>query len=121
MKIAVATENGTTISNHFGRAPFYLVYTIQHGDIVTEEKRPKPHHEGSREHLHSNQHKPHENMFSPIADCEILICGGMGEPAFQKALAAGLEIFLTGGDIYEAVDAYLANNLASDMRRIHQH
>ena len=29
MKIAAITEDGTTISQHFGRAPLYLVVTVE--------------------------------------------------------------------------------------------
>jgi predicted Fe-Mo cluster-binding NifX family protein len=31
MKIALITDDGQTISQHFGRAPYYLVVTIEEG------------------------------------------------------------------------------------------
>jgi predicted Fe-Mo cluster-binding NifX family protein len=60
-------------------------------------------------------------MFAPISDCKVLICGGMGTPAYQKAQAAGLEVVLVGGEMRMAVDAYLLGQLHSDPRRVHQH
>ncbi len=45
----------------------------------------------------------------------------MGTPALEKAQAAGLEVILTGGDILAGVQAYLAGQLTSDLRRIHRH
>lgn len=121
MKIAAVTENGNTISNHFGRAPYFKVISLQGNEIVAEETRSKPYHGQTEGHEHSHDHALHADMFAPIADCEVLLCGGMGEPAYQKAISAGLEVFLTGGEIDAAVAAYLSNDLASDIRRIHHH
>lgn len=44
MKIAAITEDGKTISNHFGRAPYFLVATIEEGEIVQRELRDKLSH-----------------------------------------------------------------------------
>ena len=41
MKIAVITEDGKTISQQFGRAPYYLVLTIEEGGIIQREMRNK--------------------------------------------------------------------------------
>ena len=41
MKIAAVSEDGMTISQHFGRAPFYVVVTVEDGKIVSREKRDK--------------------------------------------------------------------------------
>jgi len=32
LKIAVITEDGKTISKHFGRAPYYMIVTIENGN-----------------------------------------------------------------------------------------
>ncbi|TLN08200.1 cupin domain-containing protein, partial [bacterium] len=62
MKIAVITDDGTTISQHFGRAPYYLVLSVENGQIIQRELREKlghnqfsaePHHE---EHHHQGEH-----------------------------------------------------------------
>jgi predicted Fe-Mo cluster-binding NifX family protein len=52
MKIAVITDDGKTISQHFGRAPYYLVLTIEEGKIVNREMRDKMGHNqfASQEH-----------------------------------------------------------------------
>jgi predicted Fe-Mo cluster-binding NifX family protein len=122
-KIAAVTENGEKISSHFGMAPTYVVYTVDEGQIQGSEQREKPHHgshgeHGAHEHGH---HGLHDDMFAPISDCQVLLCGGMGEPAYARAQQAGLEVVLTGGDIRQAVEAYLQGAVTSDMRRIHHH
>jgi predicted Fe-Mo cluster-binding NifX family protein len=121
-KIAVVTENGRQISSHFGMAPAYQVYTIDDGKVIAEEQRAKPYHAHHPDHNGGHeQHPLHEDMFAPISDCKVLICGGMGTPAYQKAQAAGLEVVLVGGEMRMAVDAYLLGQLHSDPRRVHQH
>jgi predicted Fe-Mo cluster-binding NifX family protein len=40
MKIAVATEDGRTISHHFGRSPFFAIYEVEDGKIINKEMRP---------------------------------------------------------------------------------
>ncbi len=92
------------------------------GQILEEIVRQKPYHS---HHDHPGQagghNGGHTEMFAPIADCQVLLCGGMGQPAYQKALDAGLQVVLTGGELRAAVEAYLSGQVVSDLRRIHQH
>jgi len=44
MKIAAITDDGVTISQHFGRAPYYAVLTVEEGRVVRRELREKPGH-----------------------------------------------------------------------------
>ena len=118
--IATVTEDGETISSHFGMAPLYRVYRIEDGRVVSREDRAKPYHAQHPEHG-SGGHPGHADMFAPIADCRVLLCGGMGTPAYQKALAAGLDVVLAGGEILATVNTYLDGALQSDLRRVHQH
>lgn len=121
-KIAVVTEDGLSISSHFGMAPEYRVYTIEDGRISGEERRAKPHHgQHPDHHTHDRHGHAHDDMFAPIADCQVLLCGGMGTPAYQKAQQAGLEVVLTSGALPQVVQSYLEGRVISDYRRIHQH
>lgn len=123
-KIAAVTEDGERLSSHFGMAPEYRVFTISGGQVQEAETRAKPHHvhhpQGD-DHHHGHGGVGHADMFAPIADCQVLLVGGMGDPAYRKAQEAGLEVVLTGGSIQEVVRAYLAGELISDMRRVHRH
>nr|BAL56932.1 dinitrogenase iron-molybdenum cofactor biosynthesis protein [uncultured Chloroflexota bacterium] len=121
LRIAAATEDGERLSAHFGMAPLYRVFVIENGQIVHEESRPKPHHEHHLRKEGAHDLHPHADMFAPIRDCQVLLAGGMGEPAYQKARAAGLEVFLSSGEIAAAITAYLQGKLQHDPRRIHRH
>ncbi len=124
MKIATVTEDGVKFSSHFGTAPSYRVLTIEEGKVVEDEVIAKPHHESHGEHGgHHDHHNGHGGMkfFDAIKDCQVLLAGGMGEPAYKRALSFGFEVFMTGGNIDAAVEAYLSGDLVSDQRRVHSH
>jgi len=120
-RIALVSDDQKTISAHFGMAAWYVVYEIQDGQITHQESRAKPHHEQHPDHEHGHAEHSHDDMFAPITDCQVLICGGMGTPAYQKAESAGLQVILAGGEISAAAQTYLSGKLNSDPRRVHHH
>jgi predicted Fe-Mo cluster-binding NifX family protein len=44
VKIAAVTDDGETISQHFGRARYYKVYVVDDGTITGREMRDKAGH-----------------------------------------------------------------------------
>ena len=127
MKIAAVTEDGVTIHSHFGQAPYYQVLTIQDGQIVGRQQREKPAHQGHHEHGGQEHHhvcrETHAgDMAAVIADCQVLLARGMGQPAFRRLQAAGIEPLLVAErTIDEAVQAYLQGGLQNRPERIHRH
>lgn len=127
MKIAFPTDDGKTISAHFGRAPFFVIADVNNDGSAAFERREKAYHGSQMEHDHhpegGEEHSSlHQGMFGVITDCQVLIAGGMGEPAYEHAKEAGLNVVLTGEkDIQTAVKLFHENRLASDPRRIHIH
>lgn len=117
MKIAFATDDGKTISAHFGKAPYYAVVETLDGKMVAQEVRAKAHHGHDHEHGHGHDHA---DMFASIQDCQVLVAGGMGTPAYEAALARGLQVIVTDQhDITIAAQAYLSGTLPVDRQRIH--
>lgn len=114
MKIAVITDDEHTISQHFGRAPYYLVVTVENGQIMQRELRDKLGHAQFSDESHEPEslgqphglgpaaHGRHMRMAAAIDDCEALLCGGMGAGAYQSLQARGIKPIVT--DI-EAIDA----------------
>ena len=123
-KIAFATDDGKTLSPHLGRALYFQVATLDDSGAVTFEQRTKPHHgvEGEVSHQNHAGHGMGQAMIATIADCQVLIAGGMGQPAYQHALSQGMEVFLTAEkSIQAAFASYRSGALVSDIRRIHPH
>ena len=118
--LAVATDDGVTISSHFGQAHYFKVLTIEDGKVTKAEIREKVFHTHGQEvpgELH-----PGQKMIDAISDCQVLISGGMGSPVHERALKAGLEVILTRyQDIDVAVQSFLAGTLENDPQLIFQH
>jgi predicted Fe-Mo cluster-binding NifX family protein len=131
MKVAVITDDGYEISQHFGRAPYYLVLTIEEGKITQREMRDKLGHAqfGGEEHhdepgqahgFGPQAHDRHLRMAEAIADCEVLLCGGMGRGAYQSIQARGIRPIVTDlTSIDEAVAAFVNGTLADLADRLH--
>jgi predicted Fe-Mo cluster-binding NifX family protein len=131
MKIAVVTDDEKTISAHFGRAQYYVVFTVEDSKVTGQETRPKANHsQFSDEHHHGehgdshgmdpqSQHR-HGMMMDTINDCQVLLARGMGQGAHQSLIARGIKPVLTDiQNIQEAVDAYLAGTLLENLQRLH--
>lgn len=125
MRIAFPTDDGSTIHRHFGQATQYTVVEIQDGVEAGRALRNKTSHQHGHSHDHNhghdhNQGHDHNSMFAPVADCQVLIAGGMGTPAYAAAEAAGLAVILTAErTIDNALQAYLAGALVNQPALAH--
>ena len=131
MKIAIVTDDGKRVSAHFGQATHVLVITAEDGKEVGREMRDKPYHSAhdhGHDHDHSHDHDHHgqgsffQQVKAIIADCDVLVARGIGQPAFDKLQQAGIRTILTDeGDVETAVSAVLADELTHNPVRVHNH
>jgi predicted Fe-Mo cluster-binding NifX family protein len=131
MKIAVITDDGREVSQHFGRAPYYMVLTIEEGRVTNREMRDKLGHaqfggEGHHDeagHAHGfgpQAHDRHVQMAEAISDCEVLLCGGMGRGAYQSMQARGIRPMVTDmTSIDDAARAFIEGTLVDLTDRLH--
>ena len=132
MKIAIVTMDGNTVSQHFGRSPYYKILTIEDNQVTGEEMRRRgtghfapqqqnaaPHHE-EQTHSHpegkhgygSDADMKHASMAQEIGDCKVLVAGGMGQGAYESFKRAGLDVIMTNHQsINEVVDSYIKGEL----------
>lgn len=131
MKVACVTDDGRTISQHFGRATRYAVYTVDAGQITSCELRDKlGHHHfaaqettqapGERRGTDPASHGRHASMAEAINDCEALLCRGMGYGAYQSMQEFGITPVVTDVPACEeAVQAYIEGRLADHPEWLH--
>ncbi|MBC7264179.1 MAG: dinitrogenase iron-molybdenum cofactor biosynthesis protein [Chloroflexi bacterium] len=135
MKIAAVTEDGVTISQHFGRAPFYLVLTIEDGKIVARETRDKMGHAqfaGQPQAEEAHRADPrghgfdaaaqsrHTRMAAAIADCQVLLARGMGAGAYESMRQYGITPIITDiPDVETAVRAYIDGTIVDHTELLH--
>lgn len=131
MKIAIPSDEGKYLSQHFGRTLGFQIYTITDGKITGEEYRPNTFtghalgqhdhdHHGDEHHDHA-QHS-HSRIVSALHDCEIVIAGGMGQRLFNDLSMHGKKIFVTSQpETLKAVELFLKNELTSDVESCNHH
>jgi len=132
MKIAAITEDGITISQHFGRAPLYLVITVENGKTVSKETRDKTGHHTFAAHQHpemtsdephgydAGAKSRHTSMAETIIDCQVLLAGGMGMGAYESMQVYNIETIVTDVEnIDEAIKQYIGGKLHNLMERLH--
>ena len=139
MKIAVVTDDGKTISAHFGRATKYVICTVEKGVLVSQELIDKPNFHGKQQHHHQHdlvqidhkEHKQehgfgkqaaekHQTMFAPILDCDVLVARGMGMGAHRGLEQANIRPIITDiSDIHAAVQAVISGEIVDHRERLH--
>jgi len=135
MKIAIVSDDGLTISQHFGRAEKYIVVSFEQDEIIERKSLPKQgfcdssqRHHGRHEHRQDprgsgfgqhSEHK-HEQMFENIRDCDILLSRGMGRGAYQGLQSLGIRPIVTDiADIEAAVRAVMDDTIVDHVDRLH--
>jgi predicted Fe-Mo cluster-binding NifX family protein len=141
VKIAAVTDDGETISQHFGRARYYKVYAVNDGTITRHEMRDKAGHHTfagqGHEHDHDHEHgqghgheqghgfgkgaaRRHASMIAAIEDCDVLLTRGMGRGAYIALEEADITPIVTDiASIEEAVQAYLDGEIVDHTERLH--
>lgn len=131
-KIAFVTDDGTTISPHFGRARYFEVVTLENGVETHRERREKSgHHTFAREehhHEHGSEghgydhasRKKHQSMLASITDCRTVVARGMGSGAYQHLAEANITPIVTGlKEIDAALQAFVEGSLVNHVERLH--
>lgn len=131
INIAAVTDDGLTISQHFGRAKFYEVLFVENGKVVKRERREKlghhnfadeehQHHAGEQHGLDEHSHSKHISMAEAIKDCQILLARGMGNGAYQSMLQLNIKPVVTDiRKIDDAVKAVINGKIIDHTEKLH--
>lgn len=134
MKIAIASDDGLNISQHFGRAAYYIVYTIEGDKIVSKEVRDKVghhsfiegpdavscHDKGGEHGMDAASQNKHRSMLSAAEDCKYIVAGHMGGGAYRSMMEQGIEPLLTDiKDPDEVIKAILEDRFENEIERLH--
>ena len=115
MKIAVASDDQTTISEHFGRACGFMVFEIQNDAILSQEYRDNI--GKSTGECHSCDH---ETMINNIKDCDVVISYGMGQRIYADLLKHNIMAIVTEErTVTDAVNQFIKNKLNNRIDKLH--
>ena len=130
INIALVTDDGLTISQHFGRAKFYEVLFIENGKVIKRERREKLGHNNfaQEEHQHHSEHhgqdehshNKHVSMAEAIKDCQVLLARGMGNGAYQSMLQLDIKPIVTDiKNIDDAVQSVTKGSIIDHTEKLH--
>lgn len=124
MKIALPSNDGTTVSAHFGRSRGFIIFETDNHHILKEEYRENNvtghaqghHHDHDHDHHHGqgneNHTHSHAGILGVLSDCEVVIAGGMGHRLYTDLMAAGKKVYVTReNDARKAAELLLKDDL----------
>lgn len=130
--LAAVTDDGTTISQHFGRAKYYEVIFIENSKVIKKERRDKlGHHnfaQDDHQHHHSNEghgldstsHNKHVSMAEAIKDCSYVLARGMGAGAYHSMMQLNIRPIVTDiKTIDEAVQKVIDGTIVDHTDKLH--
>ncbi len=96
MKIAVATVDGESVSQHFGQSTGFIVFEVEGQQVKSRILRTPadtPHNEG----VCHGEGNHGGGALGLLQECSVLICGGMGGGAAAAVQNVGIQPVLLPG------------------------
>jgi predicted Fe-Mo cluster-binding NifX family protein len=109
IRVAIATTDGVSLSPHLARSAAFVVFDVEDGQITSRSVR-------TRESDTCGNHKSFVEM---VEGCGAVICGGIGQGAFDSLRMAGIEPVVAAGphSIEETLKHFMAGTLATTSER----
>ncbi len=133
MRVAVASQDGESISPHFGRCAYFIIFDAEDGTVLRKELRQNTHTSHGTGNCHAGGHgdQPHSHaaLVHTLHDCQAALCYGMGWRAANDLRQNGIRPVIVDRkrSPEEAVALYVQGKLAPADRefcagqRPHQH
>lgn len=104
MRIAVASQNRRTVTDHTGRCRRFWIYEVANDTVQGKELLELP--------KEQSFHATPADAAHPLDDVDVLICGGMGQGLQRRLAARGIRGLATPEtDPDRAVTAFLDGTL----------
>jgi predicted Fe-Mo cluster-binding NifX family protein len=114
MRIAVPSNDGVTISQHFGRSKQFLIFDVHEGHAAMESVRENQgcHGHDGAGHTEGQPHS-HEGILGALRGCDAVVCAGIGIGAVMALKTAGLQVvsIAAEGKAVEALQLWLQGRL----------
>lgn len=104
MKIAVASQNRRTVTDHTGRCRRFYLYDIAQGETGDKSLLDLP--------MEQSLHATRGQTAHPLDAIDVLISGGLGEGLQRRLEAKGIQVVVTPeSDPDTAVEKFLCGTL----------
>lgn len=112
MKVALPSDDRTSIAPHFGRTRGFLIYDVDAGVAQPAGYVDAKQEDGHDCHCSTGKRPRHEAVLEALAGCEVVIARGMGAHMYDDLLACGIDVFLTDtSTVQTAVEQFLGHAL----------
>lgn len=103
LKIAVASNDGITVDEHFGRAQIFRIYEVQDNGTsrLLENRDIKPHSLGSPVPAHSA-----DVSVEQLSDVDVVLAAQIGPNSRQSLSDRGIRSFALSGPLEKALSSY---------------
>lgn len=123
MKIAIASDDGTTIAPHFGRTRGFIIYHIEGNEIKEREYLDNDFtgHTRGMEGMshHMDRHGP---ILEALQGCQTVISMGMGRRIYEDLRINGIESYIVDEiNADTALQLYLDNKLINNSDKSCEH
>ncbi|MDP3034731.1 MAG: NifB/NifX family molybdenum-iron cluster-binding protein [Methanobacteriaceae archaeon] len=118
-KVAIASENGIFIDEHFGRAPHFLIYEVNENGshkLIESRKNVPP-----EEYL-ENHDQALNKIINKVIDCSFVLAEKIGPDAKSKLSSKnirGYEISNSVDDALEMLYSVIYDNYLSNFSKNH--
>lgn len=123
MKIAIASDDGKSISPHFGRTKGFVFVEVDGKQIKGLEYRLNTFtgHVRGLEHA-GHQVDRHGPILEALQECSAVISHGMGWRIHEDLRNKGIKAFVTEvEDIQKAIELFLEGKLVDRTEMLHSH
>ena len=107
MRLAVASNDGKMVNQHFGKAKQFYIFEANQGKATLLEIRKSNPPCGTADYGHGDD--PMKCTINLLSDCQAVICSRIGEHAKRELSEHGIEPVETPDFILSAVNKYLKN------------
>lgn len=113
MKIAIASDDKMTVSQHFGKTRGFVIAEIDNKNVTALDYRTNTFTGHARGLEHAGHHiDRHSPILEALQDCEAVISQGMGRRIYDDLMNAGIKVFVTGeADVGKAIALYIEGKL----------
>ena len=87
-RLAAGTTDGSSVCGHLARSAAFLVFEIEEGQIVARSTRTRS----------TDQCGIHRSFVEILEGCRAVICGGIGQGAYDALVGNGIEPIVTGSN-----------------------
>lgn len=107
-RIAITSNNGVDIDEHFGRAKFFRIYELTEDDYKFSESRDAV---AACQRSRSHSKTDFDRIIDLISDCDALLVQKIGDSAASYLISKGVRVFEVNGSIDAVLNKFIEDKL----------